>query len=1097
MATDNQIWKDAEQAIIEVLDVVTEYKVLGVNFATDTPANNGWQPCHAFGRADHKPSAAVCVRGIGRGRYRDLGGSGDSLNLWEFATKTGRFRDWREARKHFADKASVKLPNGGEPKRPDDQLEFNQRVSEAVLQIWSELKGGFNLQAILDNGGCQARYPKKAKAEFSQYVVAFPVLNGPGFTHNDPTGWVIANQTGADLTVFQGKGKPQGKAKTVSVGGTVGGLIGNYALNRLLEEKTGGPPVEVVWKVEGLSDLLALHTALAKIDLLGRHVVVTNSGGCLENVKPDWAELLRGKVVYVLHDCDNPGRIGAVRWASALAGMAAEVRCPALPYPVTETHGADARDFLWRDKFSVQDLLNLAAAAAPIKAANSPDLAVLVANAKALSQPPRKVQPGLFDAARGCDGANTEPVFRPAGESAAVTGTDGRASPATLACMDGQAAATIGPIEPPTYMFHDGCLCHCLWRPDGSVVRTHLSNFAAMVVEEVVLDDGTEKATAFKISGSLQDGDQLLPVEVPAEDYSSMEWVTGMWGVRPIINAGRAVKDQVRVAIQTLSGRVPRRTIYTHTGWRMIDGRWHFLHAGGAIGPDGPVSNVSVRLPSALAMYDLPAPPIGDDEIKAIWATLGMLHRLADDRVVFPIYCALWRAVLGNTDLSVALNGYTGSFKSETAALVQQHFGQGMTRLKLPANWGSTANALEAIAHVAKDVLLTIDDFCPPSGSEAARYHAKADQVMRGAGNGSGRQRLRADTTIRPDKPPRCLILTTGEDSPRGQSLRARMFQVDMKKDDVNAGRLTECQDAAAAGRYAQAMAGYIQWLAPQIDQIRAKLKEEIDDERGKAHQGKHARTPTSIAELKVGFAWFLRYAFDAGALHADEVKEYLERCDNALEIAADGQTNDQQDEEPTAKFLRLLASAIASGRAHVASICGKVPSQGFDMADQVINPQGMAWGWWSDHNGWVGAASASGGSGSSAGGGVSFRRRAVDLGSSGVGDTSRGAEGQAGVARLGLVPCGTSHQPDVGAGTGGSGAQARVQEAAEMAEGGVVAEGGAGVDEPDGGCRGRAVAEDVVDVDGDRLLGASRRSGSLGLCDVSSSGIAAGQRRD
>ena len=234
---ENQIWKDAEQQITEVLDVAAEYRALGLHFAADAPAENGWQACHAFGRADHKPSAAVCVRGSGRGRYRDLGGDGDSLNLWEFAVRVGRFQDWREARKHFADRANIKLPSGGEPKRPDDQLEFSQQVSEAVLQIWSELKGGFTVRAVLDNGGCQARYPKKAKAELSQYVVAFPVLNGPGFTHADSSGWVIANQTGADVTVF--KGNAPGKAKTVSVGGGVGSVKNTLHFNMVISPVPG------------------------------------------------------------------------------------------------------------------------------------------------------------------------------------------------------------------------------------------------------------------------------------------------------------------------------------------------------------------------------------------------------------------------------------------------------------------------------------------------------------------------------------------------------------------------------------------------------------------------------------------------------------------------------------------------------------------------------------------------------------------------------------------------------------------------------------------------------------------------------------------
>ena len=43
-------------------------------------------------------------------------------------------------------------------------------------------------------------------------------------------------------------------------------------------------------------------------------------------------------------------------------------------------------------------------------------------------------------------------------------------------------------------------------------------------------------------------------------------------------------------------GEIPQRRVYTHTGWRQIDGVWVYLHGGGAIGPDGPVADVAVGL---------------------------------------------------------------------------------------------------------------------------------------------------------------------------------------------------------------------------------------------------------------------------------------------------------------------------------------------------------------------------------------------------------------------------------------------------------------------------------------------------------------------
>jgi len=109
--------------------------------------------------------------------------------------------------------------------------------------------------------------------------------------------------------------------------------------------------------------------------------------------------------------------------------------------------------------------------------------------------------------------------------------------------------------------------------------------------------------------------------------------------------------------------------------------------------------------------------------------------------------------------------------KSEITALGQQHFGATMDARALPGSWTSTGNALEAIASAAKDALLVIDDYVPQgTTADRARLNAIADRVLRAQGNRSGRGRLRSDATMRRSRPPRGLIVSTGEEVPGGQS---------------------------------------------------------------------------------------------------------------------------------------------------------------------------------------------------------------------------------------------------------------------------------------------------------------------------------------
>ncbi len=247
----------------------------------------------------------------------------------------------------------------------------------------------------------------------------------------------------------------------------------------------------------------------------------------------------------------------------------------------------------------------------------------------------------------------------------------------------------------------------------------------------------------------------------------------------------------------------------------------------------------------------MPDPPAGNGLIEAVKSTLSLLD-LGPDHVMAPVLGALFRLVLGPADLSLALIGRTGVFKSEVAALVQQHFGTTFDARHLPGSWSSTANALERLAFDAKDALLVVDDFNPHgTANDIARCHRDADRIVRAQGNRSGRSRLRPDGELRPVRAPRGLIMITGEDMPRGSSLRARLFVVEIETGDITSDRLSKAQEAAAGGLYCQSIAAYLQWLAPQYEKVREHLQSEVARLRQEAtRSGQHRRTPDIVANL-------------------------------------------------------------------------------------------------------------------------------------------------------------------------------------------------------------------------------------------------------
>src|SRR5262249_47940401 len=244
----------------------------------------------------------------------------------------------------------------------------------------------------------------------------------------------------------------------------------------------------------------------------------------------------------------------------------------------------------------------------------------------------------------------------------------------------------------------------------------------------------------------------------------------------------------------------------------------------------------------------------------------------------------------------------------EVVALAQQHFGSGLDARHLPASWRSTANAIEALAFAAKDALLSVDDFAPTGDAYAvARLHREADGLLRAQGNLAGRQRMRADATLRPPRPPRGLIIPTGEDVPRGQSLRARLLVLEVAAGDVDVSQLTACQAVAAAGTYAASLSAFLQWVAAHAEAVWERRAEVVSQLRAVATaSAHHRRTPTIVAEL--AWAWWLLLAFalDVAALTVEDAAHHWAVSWRALGAAAGCQARWQAAGEPTRRPLDL-----------------------------------------------------------------------------------------------------------------------------------------------------------------------------------------------
>jgi hypothetical protein len=456
------------------------------------------------------------------------------------------------------------------------------------------------------------------------------------------------------------------------------------------------------------------------------------------------------------------------------------------------------------------------------------------------------------------------------------------------------------------YGVESGCIVHYRQTKDA-VVTDVLCNFAARIKEEIILDDGAETTQAFVIEGRLESGNQLPAARVPVAKFATMSWVIDVWGRRAIVNAGPAAKDHLRVAIQKLSPDAHDRHTFTHTGWRTIKGKWIYLSCSTAGDAD-----FNVDLGTDLARYKLPS--IADDPVGCMKLSLQLLD-LAPYRITAPLFAACYRAplcVAYPQDLSIWLEGQTGSMKSTLAAVFLNHFGE-FDRTTLPGNWESTSNQLEKRAFILKDSVFVIDEYVP-TGINRRDIETKASRILRAQGNLSGRNRLRSDLTDRPAYHPRGIIVSTGEQHPAGQSLAARTVIIEMNCADVDLALLTKIQSQTAM--LSHAMAGYIAWLGPQMDEMPRLLRETFLGARTRATKGaEHLRIPEAAAHLWLGLRCGMKYAEEIGAISPDRASEILAKGWETFLHQGSDQAIIVEEERPVKLFLNVLCTLFTQGR--------------------------------------------------------------------------------------------------------------------------------------------------------------------------------------
>ena len=475
----------------------------------------------------------------------------------------------------------------------------------------------------------------------------------------------------------------------------------------------------------------------------------------------------------------------------------------------------------------------------------------------------------------------------------------------------------------PPYCTENGCLCY---RPperqDAQGIM--LCNFAPRIVSEIIVDDGAEVTRKYRIGGTDAYGNEISPVEIPAGELEKMAWIANCLDASCDLCVVSQVEKHVRCAIKTTARFADKQYIFSHTGWKKVDGAWQYLLPGD--------ERYRVELKGKQRNYR-GADTCTEDDLRKLFCFLR--SDLMPDEIILPCIALVFLSPLNEflrqighePKFLLTLIGRTGSMKSTVAALMLSFFGN-FSATDLPMSFRDTANSIVHNAFVLKDVLTCVDDYHPTARSDASQMKAAMQTLARGYGDRAARNRLGSDITLREPRPPQGNVIVTAEFAPDiGESGTARLFCVEMKPGSICLPLLTEVQEQALDGCFVRCMGAFIRYIKERhlkdgqeqssLERLKmnfSELRSHWRTELKEASIPFHDRLPDTLACLEVGFLFLTDFLCAKDITDERDATELQNRLHIVLLHLSAKQSESVEADRPTHIFLRKLYSLIECG---------------------------------------------------------------------------------------------------------------------------------------------------------------------------------------
>jgi len=491
----------------------------------------------------------------------------------------------------------------------------------------------------------------------------------------------------------------------------------------------------------------------------------------------------------------------------------------------------------------------------------------------------------------------------------------------------------------------------------GEEFNKPLINMLIYPVKEITIDSGSILEKEYRIGGiNLLTGEKLPEITVEARKFPSMGWLS-KWGMAVNVFAGQGIKDLIRNQIQCLFSLITQEVKYTHLGMREIQGENFYFHGNGIIVPQNTklkLNNITVEIQEQrLKNYKLVK---NDDLIQDAISQSLQLLQVAPLQITYPLLaitylaplCSILKSIGHEPKFVIWVYGATGSRKTTISSLFLSHMGN-FSDGTPPSSFKDTVNSLEKRFSLCKDNLIVVDDYFPSTNAyEARMMEQTAQTILRYFGDRVSRGRMKSDTGLYADFPPQGMAIVTGEDLISGHSSMARLFPIEVLRNDVDLKKLTECQQRASL--LVHAMHGYIEWLITEQPLKKEEVNEFFSEMRTEyASRLGHGRMLDTIACLLIGLGCFLTFAVSKNVISEEQEQAIYAEAKEIFVSIAETQTHSMQEQRPSEKFLEVVRSLLDSGQIFTKRRPNKSVGRGQVPRRRDANNGGTDVGWHDD----------------------------------------------------------------------------------------------------------------------------------------------------